>query len=554
MTQSGSGNWVIDTPFVIQEGEVVVLPGLTLFYDEDDEIASGEIRRLVGLSTLELQYHIAVFAEQETCSQTLAAPLRVFYSVEWGGDGGIGSLLRRMTDVEETAKEALGESYEKIRQFDYDTRNYIADSLNEELEQEKLEELADEIEPYDQAITRNPADPGVHHARGRFLLEMGLPSAALASLEQSVSLGNDSAEVRLDRGKALLELERNEEALQSFDDVLEMHPEASTFVLKGISLVNLGRSQDALDAYDHAIRLDEKCAAAHYRRGLALITLEREDDALKAFTLASDMVPDFAEAYIGQALALAGRGPEEEFLKAVEKALSYGFADWERFYPVERLLDEETRVKFRHLITSYQVPEKGGSAIPEKKTILFLAPDPSDTDRLRLGREARKIQEKIQMSSMRELFHLELCFAVKPEDISQAILDVKPSIIHFSGHGSGFGDLFFEDETGHSKPVSSEALGQLFALHADHVKCIVLNACYSAVQLETIAEKIDYVIGMKEGIGDDEAIAFAAGFYQALGAGEKVEDAYQHGCVQMQLEGFPGSKTLMLKRKQLSMR
>ena len=65
-----------------------------------------------------------------------------------------------------------------------------------------------------------------------------------------------------------------------------------------------------------------------------------------------------------------------------------------------------------------------------------------------------------------------------------------------------------------------------------------MNACYSEIQANAIAQHIKYVIGMNQAIGDKSAIAFAVGFYQALGAGRAIEEAYKLGCVQIQLQGI----------------
>lgn len=46
-------------------------------------------------------------------------------------------------------------------------------------------------------------------------------------------------------------------------------------------------------------------------------------------------------------------------------------------------------------------------------------------------------------------------------------------------------------------------------------------------QAEAIAEHIPYVIGMSAGIKDKAAIEFAVGFYDALGAGKEIDDAFR---------------------------
>ena len=187
------------------------------------------------------------------------------------------------------------------------------------------------------------------------------------------------------------------------------------------------------------------------------------------------------------------------------------------------------------------------SARIENRKILFLASDPSDATRLRLGQELRDIREKLQMAQLREQFVLESREAVRPGDISQAIFDIEPHIIHFSGHGFPTGELCLEDTLGKVKPVKVEALAALFELISHQVSCVLLNACYSEMQAEAISCHIPYVIGMNQAIGDRAAISFSVGFYKALGAGRTVQQAYKFGCAEIQLQGIPEHLTPILK-------
>ena len=59
---------------------------------------------------------------------------------------------------------------------------------------------------------------------------------------------------------------------------------------------------------------------------------------------------------------------------------------------------------------------------------------------------------------------------------------------------------------------------------------MVLNACDTAPQAAGIARSIPCVVGMTREIEDDPAIAFAAGFYQAIGFGMSVQMAFDMGC------------------------
>ena len=184
-------------------------------------------------------------------------------------------------------------------------------------------------------------------------------------------------------------------------------------------------------------------------------------------------------------------------------------------------------------------------------SILFLAADPTDASRLRLGEEFREIQEKLKLAQLRERFKLELPqLSVRPADISQALLDVQPQIVHFSGHGTSSGALCFENQSGNVHLVQPDALAALFEQFANQVNCVILNACYSETQAKAIAEHIKFVIGMNQAIGDKAAIAFAIGFYQALGAGRTIEESYKLGCVQIRLQGIAEHLTpVLLKSK-----
>jgi hypothetical protein len=113
----------------------------------------------------------------------------------------------------------------------------------------------------------------------------------------------------------------------------------------------------------------------------------------------------------------------------------------------------------------------------DKIKILFLAADPSDSARLRLLQELRDIREKLRLSRERDSFLLESRESVRPKDISQAIFDVEPHIVHFAGHGTSTGELCFEDILGKTQPVQPDALASLFELVAEQVSCVVLNAC-----------------------------------------------------------------------------
>ncbi len=192
----------------------------------------------------------------------------------------------------------------------------------------------------------------------------------------------------------------------------------------------------------------------------------------------------------------------------------------------------------------------------KKISVLFLSADPTNASRLRLSEEFREIDEQLRLSKLRDYFKLELPkLSIRPKDISGALLNTQPQIVHFSGHGTSKGALCFENETGQIHIVRPDAMAALFEQFANQVNCVLLNACYSKTQVEAISKHINYVIGMKGAIEDKAAIAFAIGFYQALGAGRTIEEAYNLGCVQIRLQGIPEHLSpILIKKGQLNHR
>jgi len=183
------------------------------------------------------------------------------------------------------------------------------------------------------------------------------------------------------------------------------------------------------------------------------------------------------------------------------------------------------------------------------KKILILAANPLDTVRLRLDKEVEEIRATLERSPNRDHFIIESRGAVRPQDLQPYLYNLKPQILHFSGHGGGDLGLAFENENGGLKAVSTDALADLFKLFSAQIQCVVLNACYAVVQAEAICQHIPYAIGMNQAIGDQAARKFAEGFYRAIWDDRSIEEAFNSGVNAIKLEGIPEELTpVLLKR------
>ena len=158
---------------------------------------------------------------------------------------------------------------------------------------------------------------------------------------------------------------------------------------------------------------------------------------------------------------------------------------------------------------------------------LFLTADPLGTSRLALAEEMRLINEKVYASEHREQIELTEAWAVRPDDLLQALNRYRPQIVHFSGHGSKTGELLLIGSEGFPRPISVQALKAVFKTLKDNIRLVVLNACYSKIQAEAIRQEIECVVGMNDAIGDEAAITFSASFYRALGFGRSIQEAFE---------------------------
>jgi hypothetical protein len=132
---------------------------------------------------------------------------------------------------------------------------------------------------------------------------------------------------------------------------------------------------------------------------------------------------------------------------------------------------------------------------------------------------------------------------VTADELMYQLNSFRPNIIHFVGHGEVNGEIVLEDESGQSLPVSSDALRMVFANFRQWLQVIVLNACYSATQAQSLAEQADVVIGMQNAIGDDAAIEFSASLYRAIGFGRTIQDAFDQAIAALLITGLPGDRT-----------
>ncbi|MEM7130872.1 MAG: CHAT domain-containing protein [Chloroflexota bacterium] len=185
-------------------------------------------------------------------------------------------------------------------------------------------------------------------------------------------------------------------------------------------------------------------------------------------------------------------------------------------------------------------PEKEQIPTPADQPIkiLYLSANPLETEDLRIAEEIRAIDQAMQLSAYRERYQILTHGAVQIDDLQPLLMRHSPHIVHFSGHGTESSELILQNAQSQRVIVPSQALSKLFHLLRDNIECVVLSACYSASQAQSIVAHIDVVIGMSDLVSNEVAKTFATAFYRALGYQRSYQDAFRLGIAEIDLHGL----------------
>ncbi len=165
------------------------------------------------------------------------------------------------------------------------------------------------------AIEIDPNSAAAYTNRGNALQDLKRLDEALDSFDRASELKPEYAEAPNNRGNVLHELKRLDEALDSYDRALKIKPDyAQAWNNRGNVLQDLRRLDEALDSYDRALKFKPDYAQALFNRGNVLQDLRRLNEALDSYDRASRIKPDYADA-------LSGRGDTLQALKRLAHAL-----------------------------------------------------------------------------------------------------------------------------------------------------------------------------------------------------------------------------------------
>ena len=174
----------------------------------------------------------------------------------------------------------------------------ISEFLAEAIQHHRQGDLVHAEELYSRVLQRHPTHPDALHLRGVLACQRGQHAVGVAFITQAIQANPLQPTYFLNRGIALRDLQRPQDALEDFEHAIRLDPNnVAAFRNQGIALRDLGRPEEALASYDHAIRLNPNAAEAYFNRGNLLRELHRNEEALADFDRALQHDPSHAVAF-----------------------------------------------------------------------------------------------------------------------------------------------------------------------------------------------------------------------------------------------------------------
>ncbi|AOF80369.1 TIR domain protein [Methyloversatilis sp. RAC08] len=217
-----------------------------------------------------------------------------------------------------------------------------------------------------------------------------------------------------------------------------------------------------------------------------------------------------------------------------------GRLPWEFLYSPEKddfLFSDRMKPVVRWLDVDEPTPTLSISP-PLRVLIAFAAP--GGLAPLSIGDELARLDQALAPLTKRGLIGITRLENATLERLDDALLTVRPHVLHFIGHGDfngGDGLLLLESDTPDRAPdpLTGRRLGVLLRNHLANLRLVFLNSCmggavspvdpFGGIAQTLIRRGVPAVIAMQFAIPDKAAVELSRHFYRYLAAGQPVDAA-----------------------------
>lgn len=186
-------------------------------------------------------------------------------------------------------------------------------------------------------------------------------------------------------------------------------------------------------------------------------------------------------------------------------------------------------VRYVHEVRTVPAPK------PEQLRVLYLTANPEQN--LRTDAEVRSVQDQVRRALHRDLITIDYRPAATSDDLIAGLNDLRPHVVHFSGH-AGDAALLFDNgsvEAPEGRDMPYDLLARALGATDIPPALVVLNGCDTLDGAEVLLESTAVVVATASSISDLAASVFAAKFYAAIAAAQSIAAAVNQGSVSVDL-------------------
>jgi len=144
--------------------------------------------------------------------------------------------------------------------------------------------------------------------------------------------------------------------------------------------------------------------------------------------------------------------------------------------------------------------------------LLIIYSNPADTERIRLDREHRAIDEVLRSVGLPASVVIRR-HATTFKDLATAVAETDFTVFHFSGHGTPKGIYLEEDKSESGAIITADKIVTLLKKAQPRLKLAVFMSCFSASAIPVLVEIAPYLLTVFGPADDDASIEFVKAFY-----------------------------------------
>lgn len=174
---------------------------------------------------------------------------------------------------------------------------------------------------YIEILNETPDDFHCLHYLGLIARKNKEYVSAFEFISKALITNPNSSEAHFNLGNVLIDLNRVNEAIKSYDLAIKIKPDYELYLIRGNALVELKELDAALESYNKSIGLEPDCFLALLNKGSVLVGLKDFDGAIASYDKAIKLKPTNLLARFKKGVALKEMGKVEEAKKTFKEII-----------------------------------------------------------------------------------------------------------------------------------------------------------------------------------------------------------------------------------------